>query len=311
VSRDDGFTIADISTTLHEDSKFKRLARRYPGMVATAFMAFTATLLDSWRDGERLVIEDAWPMLIPFDAAVVDALKEVELLDAEGRVEAASWAVWFEPAKRRRDAAREAGRKGNRLRWHPDEGSGPSGRPEPRPDRPDPKPSPAEPIATRSGGDPDPNPRPYLPTYPPTGPSVPRAPAHEESPGPAAPDPSDPADSYWTLTGKYPTEGTLKWIDDMAEQFGADAVGRAIASEFRADGTVQSLLGRAKTRLRRDARAAQRSEDAAEKASIAAKRAPLPPPKRAEDVSAEEADRIAREWRALGPQLKSLKEVPA
>lgn len=297
MSRGDGFDIADISSSIHEDVKFKRLARKYPALVATAFLAYVATLCESWRDGERVSIEDAWPVaLVPYDPAVVEALVEFDLIHV-GLVERDSWEKWFGPAKRRRDVAREAGRKGNRLRWHPGDDDGGA------PDRV----GTPNPIAPRSGSDP----RPVLPTGPtgptvrsvsrapgPAGPGPDAGPGARPDPGPRAREGSDPADTYWTLTGKYPAEGTLKWIDDLAEQYGPESVSRALAAEHLNDSTVTSLLGRAKVRLRRGARLADVEERQREVAKVEAQRQPLPllqqaPP----DVSEEEADRQAREYR--------------
>jgi hypothetical protein len=83
----------------------------------------------------------------------------------------------------------------------------------------------------------------------------------------------DPADTYWTLTGKYPTDKTLTWIDDLAGRFGSEATSKAMAATHQDDGTVATLLGRVKERLTRDARQLDRSERLDESARLKEKRA--------------------------------------
>lgn len=120
MSRDDGFAIMDVSTSIHEEPKFRRLSRRHPDLIAAAFFAYVSTMAESWRHGERVSIEDAWPSLIPYNAAVVSALRRYSLIDRRGCIGDETWEHWFGPAFARREAARAAGREGNRRRWHPD-----------------------------------------------------------------------------------------------------------------------------------------------------------------------------------------------
>lgn len=116
MSRDDGFAVMDVSTSIHEDAKFKRLARSRPDLVAPAFLAYVALLGESWRCGERVAMADSWPAILPFDRAVVAALKRFELLDAEGLVASETWERWFGPARRRQEQARERWRRSNEKR---------------------------------------------------------------------------------------------------------------------------------------------------------------------------------------------------
>ena len=109
----------------------------------------------------------------------------------------------------------------------------------------------------------------------------------------------DPADTYWSLTGRYPTDRTLGWIDDLARQYGAPAVDMALGATHEQDPTTSTLLGRVTDRLKRDARKLDLEERAAEEARIAEKRRSLTPLRAAPaDVSPEEAARIADEYRS-------------
>jgi hypothetical protein len=106
----------DVSTSIHEDQKFKRLARRHPELIAPAFLAYVATVAESWLAGDRVPIIDAWPALLPFDRAVVAALKRFELLERDGRVACETWNVWFLPALERKQRARERWARANAKR---------------------------------------------------------------------------------------------------------------------------------------------------------------------------------------------------
>jgi hypothetical protein len=109
--RPDGFNIMDVSTSIHDDPKFRRLARTHPGLYASAYTVYTAVLAASWKMGERVPVDDAWPLLLPYDQAVVDALM-VELLDGEGRVPEHVWQAHYWPAYQRREARRGSGKLG-------------------------------------------------------------------------------------------------------------------------------------------------------------------------------------------------------
>jgi hypothetical protein len=116
MSRDDGFAVMDISTSIHEDQKFKRLARRHPELAAPAFLAYVATLAESWRGAELVSVEDAWPSLIPYDRAVILALRRFELVDRDGLVADETWDRWFGPALERKRRARERWARANAKR---------------------------------------------------------------------------------------------------------------------------------------------------------------------------------------------------
>lgn len=88
-----------------------------------------------------------------------------------------------------------------------------------------------------------------------------------------AEDDEDPADIYWRLTGKYPNEKVLPWIDQLINQYGARAVTTALVTAHIEDKATMTLLGRTQDRLRAEARQLDRKELAEEKARLAEKRA--------------------------------------
>lgn len=116
MSRDEGFAVMDVSVDIANDPKVRRLWRERPEQAGVGFYVYTATVGESWKAGQRVTAEYAWPATVPFDDAVVGALRHVGLLDRSSRVPATAWRGWFEPAKTRRDAARERWRRANEKR---------------------------------------------------------------------------------------------------------------------------------------------------------------------------------------------------
>lgn len=106
-SRLQGFDVMDVSTSLLHDPKIRRLSREQPALLAPAFMAYVATVAESWKAGDRVSVADAWPSYLPYDEAAVTALMGVALLDDGGRVPVKSWRGWFAPARKRRESARK------------------------------------------------------------------------------------------------------------------------------------------------------------------------------------------------------------
>lgn len=104
--RAEGFAVMDVSTSVCDDPKFRRIHRQSPDLVAPAFTAYMAVMAESWKAGSRVAVEDAWPSLLPFDQAVVDALVIVGLLDKRGLLSPKAWRGWFDPARERRDKSR-------------------------------------------------------------------------------------------------------------------------------------------------------------------------------------------------------------
>ena len=107
MTRTEGFAVMDVSTSILDDPKFRRIQRQAPELVATAFTAYLGVMAESWRTGRRVSIDDAWPTIIQYDAAVDSILREVGLLDKRGLPTPKAWRGWFEPARERRDKSRE------------------------------------------------------------------------------------------------------------------------------------------------------------------------------------------------------------
>ena len=117
MSRDDGFDIADVDTGLFDDPKVRRLWRTVGDPVAMSgcIALYMATLLASWRHGERLAVSEAVPVWMRVAPEHVAALRHAGLLDRRDKLPARSWEGWYGPAYARREARREAGRMGGRA----------------------------------------------------------------------------------------------------------------------------------------------------------------------------------------------------
>jgi hypothetical protein len=107
---------------------------------------------------------------------------------------------------------------------------------------------------------------------------------------------TEPPDVYWTLTGRYPSDKPLSWIDDLSSKYGDEAVIRAIARAHTEDRNVSTLLGRAQDILRSEARALDLKAQAVQRELIAAKRA---------------EPRIVPDREAVNAELRKLMEVAA
>jgi hypothetical protein len=84
--------------------------------------------------------------------------------------------------------------------------------------------------------------------------------------------PRDPADIYWSLTGRYPNTKTLSWIDEITARYGAEPTIAAIAKAHIGDSNAGTLLGRAQDILRAGARELDRQERVAEQLALEEKR---------------------------------------
>lgn len=117
MSRDDGFDVADVSTVLLDDPKIKALWRSLndESLMGRAVTLHLATVLASWRQGCRVTVQEAVPLWITPDPALIAALQAAGLLDRTGKLPPRSWKGWFGPAWERREARREAGRKGGQA----------------------------------------------------------------------------------------------------------------------------------------------------------------------------------------------------
>lgn len=83
---------------------------------------------------------------------------------------------------------------------------------------------------------------------------------------------TDPADVYWTLTGRYPSEKVVGWIDDLGSRYGTEAVIRALAKCHIDDRQTSTLMGRVDDNLKAEARALDLKEQAAERERLKEKR---------------------------------------
>ncbi len=116
MSRDDGFAVMDVSTSIVDDPKVRKLWRHAPDHAATAFAAYVATLAESWKAGRRVNVDDAWPPFLTFSKSAIEALIGVELLDDDGLIPVKSWRSWFAPAAKRRRESRDRWRRYNAKR---------------------------------------------------------------------------------------------------------------------------------------------------------------------------------------------------
>lgn len=82
----------------------------------------------------------------------------------------------------------------------------------------------------------------------------------------------DPADAYWSMTGRYPVGKSLNWIDELTAEFGPEAVIRALATTYAQDSSTATLLGRTQNLLRHEARTLSLQAQAATKAHLQEKR---------------------------------------
>lgn len=113
MSRDEGFAIADVDTSLYGDTKVARLWRELGDqlLMGCAMSLLEATRLTSWREGERVKAEDAAPTWTPDIARLLAALVASGLLDRTHRIPKKSFETWFGAAKKRRDESRDRWRE--------------------------------------------------------------------------------------------------------------------------------------------------------------------------------------------------------
>lgn len=93
----------------------------------------------------------------------------------------------------------------------------------------------------------------------------------EETSQPASHAP-DPADVVWNLTGRYPTDKAIGWVDDLTSAYGPEAVIRALAIAHQQDRNGSTLFGRTQDLLRAEARALTLKEQATVKAELKERR---------------------------------------
>lgn len=156
-----GFPVADVATDLPSDSKIRALWRilHRQSLMTEARTLWEDVRLASWREGERLTVEESASSWLDPNPKVVAAMVQVGLLDESHRITEKAWEGWYTPARARRDKAKAAGRLGNRLRWGGDPDpipspSGPDPDPIPHGSGADPRPVPSRPVPI--GGTPEP-----------------------------------------------------------------------------------------------------------------------------------------------------------
>lgn len=120
MSRQGGFSRADVDSSMLEDTKFRRLWRetRDHALMSEAVVVYLATLLRSWRDGEQIAAEDALPLWMAPNSDAIDALVRVGLFDKDHSIPKRSFASWYGPASERRRRWQEAGKEGADRRWN-------------------------------------------------------------------------------------------------------------------------------------------------------------------------------------------------
>lgn len=110
-------------------------------------------------------------------------------------------------------------------------------------------------------------------------------------PAPTRPDPNqadptsgardaDLADTWWTLTGKYPTGRLLPWLDEIGNEFGHERASAVMAEEHLRDATSNTLASRTKDRLNAEKRASEKAAERRERdrlAEFAARRPKVDP----------------------------------
>jgi hypothetical protein len=119
MSREAGFSIADIDSGFVADPKVVALARRLHDQNVTAAycLLYLSLVLASWKAGKRLTLDEGAPAW--WTDSLDDArghLEAVDLLDVDGRIHDRAWEGWFGPASARREERREAGRRGGHAK---------------------------------------------------------------------------------------------------------------------------------------------------------------------------------------------------
>jgi hypothetical protein len=112
--RDDGFAVADVSTSKHTDPKFRRMWRWLgdEAEMNAAAVLYEAVCLASWQQGEPVEADEAAPFWMTDTQKPMLILQKVGLLDDDGRIPDHAWQSWYLPAYERREQRREAGRLG-------------------------------------------------------------------------------------------------------------------------------------------------------------------------------------------------------
>jgi hypothetical protein len=116
MSRESGFSVADIATNMARDEKFRRLARLHPDLIAVAFAGYVGITLESWAVGRRVKAIDGWPEIVPWSEPAIKALRSQNLLDTRLKIPMKTWTSWYGAAFARRDRYRQSGSLGGQKK---------------------------------------------------------------------------------------------------------------------------------------------------------------------------------------------------
>lgn len=228
MSREEGFPIADVDSSYFEDGKMRDLWQRLrdPDLMARAVCIHAATLLASWRQGERLTVAQACPLWLEPSEDVIPALKSSHLLDRSTRIPEASFVQWFGAAYARRAGRREIARAGGQASGHK-------------------RRTVSEPSVNRQHTVSEPV-RPSIPSIPSVPTDAPSVPGEDGE--------RDALDRYHELTLWRPWG---HWSGDKLRvairDFGDPAVVAALEAEAESDPDRKTLLDRTLARLARSA----------------------------------------------------------
>lgn len=108
--------------------------------------------------------------------------------------------------------------------------------------------------------------------------------------------PDDAAVAFHLRTGEFPAGRMLAWINDLATEHGEARLAERISVTPMNGHTAPAYLRAVRDELRAEDHAAEKAERVDETARVKEKRRPLTVRRPPDDVTDEEAERIAREW---------------
>ena len=112
----------------------------------------------------------------------------------------------------------------------------------------------------------------------------------------------DPLDTYWVLSGTFPSGNAKKWLEEMSNEFGPEATSNALASEW-SHGSRNDFLKRAQNRLRSNVVKAARAVEVKVTEKEQARRAAMDITPEEAERRAAEAKRLMGEWTAAMPPV--------
>lgn len=235
--RYEGFRSADIAVDMLRDPKMARLYRAVgEAEYAACVVVYLGTVLTSWADGERVTAREA-EAFVDATPERVGALQAVSLLDGEGKVPARAWDRWNAPARERVEAKRRAGKTAADARWGKVRADAAAMR--------------TDAVASEAmRGD---TPHHATPRHA-SGAANAAHTAREE----VTDDEDAHLQAWYQVMASPPSPRVMPWLDDLAQQFGAQQVAHAIGTEAATDSTRNTLLGRVQARLTIEERHADR-----------------------------------------------------